>query len=67
MHLSTENLKDGDLLLAKNELFPTPQWTPRRIIQTYSGSDGYVIVSVVKAATGEFKCPIQKLCTVLFE
>ncbi|CAG7784714.1 unnamed protein product [Allacma fusca] len=64
---SSENLKEGTLVLLKDERLPPTQWKLGRILQVHPGHDGLVRVVTIKTSTGEFKRPIVKLCPLPFE
>ncbi|KAL7724363.1 hypothetical protein ACLKA6_005827 [Drosophila palustris] len=57
-----ENLQIGDLVLIKDERFPSNQWPLGRILETHAGCDGLIRVVTLKSNGGVLKRPIVKLC-----
>lgn len=55
------NLKNGDMVIIKEDNIPVMKWPLGRIIQVYPGDDGAARVADVKTASGIFKRPIHRL------
>ncbi|CAG7820182.1 unnamed protein product [Allacma fusca] len=59
---TSANVKEGTLVLLKDERLPPMKWKLGRITATHPGKDELVRVVSVKTADGEFKRPIVKIC-----
>lgn len=55
------NVKEGDIVLVKEDNLPPGKWAMGRVIETHPGSDGYVRVTTIKTQTGIVKRPVVKL------
>ena len=55
------NLKEGDLILIKNDA-PRSHWPLGRILKTFPGRDGRVRMAEVKTPNGTLMLPAAKLC-----
>ncbi|XP_046399958.1 uncharacterized protein LOC124166473 [Ischnura elegans] len=55
------NLREGDIVILKDELSPPTRWPIGRITKLHPGPDGLVRVATVKTATMELIRPIVKL------
>ena len=58
---SKPNLREGDIVILKENKTFACHWPLARIIQTYPGPDGLVRVAKIKTATGNYKRPVTKL------
>ena len=56
------NLKEGDLILIKNDDAPRSHWPLGRILKTFPGRDGRVRMAEVKTPNGTLMRPAAKLC-----
>ena len=56
------NLKEGDLILMKNDDAPRSHWPLGRILKTFPGRDGRVRMAEVKTPNGTLMRPAAKLC-----
>ena len=56
------NLKEGDLILIKNDDAPRSHWPLGRVQKTFPGSDGRVRTAEVKTPSGTLLRPVAKLC-----
>lgn len=61
-HASSPNLKQGTLVVIKQDNIPPLKWPLGRILEVFPGSDGIVRVASVKTTDGIFKRPAIKLC-----
>ncbi|KAL0861024.1 hypothetical protein ABMA27_009546 [Loxostege sticticalis] len=64
---STKNIKEGDIVLVKDNNLPPGKWAMGRVLETHPGSDGYVRVTTLKTQTGIIKRPIVKLSPLPLE
>ena len=55
------NLKEGDVVLVKDELTPPARWPLARVSIVHPGNDQLVRVATVKTATTQFTRPVAKL------
>ncbi|XP_066600003.1 uncharacterized protein [Prorops nasuta] len=55
------NFNIGQLVILKDDRYPTCRWPIGRITQLHPGTDGLIRVVSVKIATGTFKRPIVRL------
>ncbi|KAH8240512.1 hypothetical protein KR032_004483, partial [Drosophila birchii] len=53
-----QNVKEGLLVLVKEDNVPVMSWPMGRIVKTYPGKDNQVRVVDVKTASGTFKRPV---------
>ncbi|CAG7824828.1 unnamed protein product [Allacma fusca] len=60
-------LKEGDLVLVKDERLPPLKWKLARILQGHPGPDGVTRVYTLKTADGVLKRPLVKLCQLPIE
>ena len=58
---SKPNLREGDIVILKEDRTFACHWPLARITQTYPGPDGLVRVAKIKTATGVYKRPVTKL------
>lgn len=58
------NLDVGAIVLLKEDNLPPCSWLLGRIIEVYSGSDGFVRTVKVKTNKGVFKRPVVKCCVL---
>ncbi|XP_075991105.1 uncharacterized protein LOC142986474 [Anticarsia gemmatalis] len=58
---STENMKQGSLVLVKDEHLPPGRWALGRVLELHPGADGLVRVVTLKTKNGTLKRPITKL------
>lgn len=65
--VKTENIKENDLVLIKDERLPPTKWALARVVQVQPGKDNLVRRATVKTATGLFDRPIVKLCVLPIE
>lgn len=63
----TKNLRNGDLVLIRDENLPPCKWLLARILETHPGSDGLVRVVTIKTKNGVFKRAISKVCLLPIE
>ena len=56
-----DNVKEGALVLIKEDNTPPQLWKLGRITRVYPGEDGLIRVADVKTRSGEFKRPVHKL------
>ena len=54
-------IKEGTVVLLKDDNLPPIQWSFGRVIKTYPGEDGIIRTVTLKTASGELKRNIQKL------
>ncbi|CAG7823797.1 unnamed protein product, partial [Allacma fusca] len=57
-----ENLRQGDMVIIKDDRLPPQEWRLGRIIEVHTGPDGLVRVVTVRTAEGTYKRPVVKLC-----
>ena len=62
MEQGTTKLKEGDLILIKNDDAPRSHWPLGRVQKTFPGSDGRVRTAEVKTPSGTLLRPVAKLC-----
>ncbi|KAH8232106.1 hypothetical protein KR032_003514, partial [Drosophila birchii] len=62
-----QNVKEGLLVLVKEDNVPVMSWPMGRIVKTYPGKDNQVRVVDVKTASGRFKRPVTRLAPLLKE
>ena len=60
-HLPSENLKEGQIVLLKDELCPPAKWPMAVVEKVHMGPDGKIRSADVKTATNTFKRPVVKL------
>ena len=65
--VTKKNVKNGDMVLVKEDNLPVNTWLMGRITEVFPGSDGLVRVVLVKTKKGNFKRPISKICLLPFE
>lgn len=58
----SENLREGDIVLIRNELLPPSKWELGRVVKCFPGKDGVVRVVSVKTAKSSYTRAINKLC-----
>lgn len=58
---SQDNLKEGSLVLVKDEYLPPGRWALGRVNEVHPGTDGRVRVVTLKTKKGSVKRPITKL------
>lgn len=56
-----KNIKEGDIVLVKDDNLPPRKWAMARVLQLHPGKDGYVRVTTLKTKTNIIKRPIVKL------
>ena len=56
------NLKEGDLILLKNDDVPRSHWPMGGILKTFPGSDGRVRMAEVNTPNGTLMRPVAKTC-----
>ncbi|KAI8119856.1 hypothetical protein CVS40_8798 [Lucilia cuprina] len=61
----SENLKEGTVVLIKDENTHPASWPLARITEVHSGKDGKVRVATLKLANSSLKRPISKLCPLV--
>ncbi|XP_058456726.1 uncharacterized protein LOC131434098 [Malaya genurostris] len=61
-HSEVINIKEGALVVLKDDNAPPNQWHLGRIIATHPGRDGIVRVVTVKTAAGEYRRATTKIC-----
>ncbi|XP_058817088.1 uncharacterized protein LOC131680388 [Topomyia yanbarensis] len=59
---STENIKEGALVLLKEDNLPPMKWALGRIVSVHPGTDKKVRVATVKTTNGEYVRAISKIC-----
>lgn len=64
---SSENLKQGTMVLVKEDNLPPLQWHLARVIEIFPGKDGKARVAKILTSKGSFKRPISKLSLLPFE
>jgi hypothetical protein len=57
-----ENIKEGSLVIIKEENTQPLQWKLARVVKVHPGTDGKIRTVTVKTATSEYVRPIVKLC-----
>ncbi|XP_055306907.1 uncharacterized protein LOC129571167 [Sitodiplosis mosellana] len=57
-----ENVKEGQMVLIKSELYPPTYWLMGRIIKIKKANDGLVRSATIRVQNGELERPIRKLC-----
>lgn len=57
-----KELNEQDIVLIKDELTPSTQWSMAKILKKHPGSDGNTRVVTLKSKNKIFKRPITKLC-----
>lgn len=57
----TTNIKQGDIVLVKDNNLPPAKWALGRVLETHPGADGYVRVTTIKTQSGIIKRPVVKL------
>ncbi|XP_037952603.1 uncharacterized protein LOC119683069 [Teleopsis dalmanni] len=62
-----ENVKQGTMVIIKEDNTPPMEWPLGRIVRTYPGIDGKVRVVDVKTKNGIWKRPIHRLAPLLAE
>ncbi|XP_075977359.1 uncharacterized protein LOC142977365 [Anticarsia gemmatalis] len=60
-HKPVKNIKEGDIVLVKDNNMPPGKWAMGRVQELHPGTDGYVRVTTVKTQNGTIKRPIVKL------
>nr|XP_041630739.1 uncharacterized protein LOC121502075 [Drosophila kikkawai] len=64
---ASQNVKEGLLVLVKEDNVPVMSWPMGRIVKTYPGKDDHVRVVNVKTASGIFKRSVTRLAPLLKE
>lgn len=64
---SEENVKEGQLVVIKDDLLPPCEWRLGRIIRVYIGGDTFVRVADIRTQAGVMNRPIVKLCVLPVE
>lgn len=59
-----ENIREGMLVLIKNDNLPPTYWAMGRVIETFKGTDKKVRAVKLKTQTGELERSIRKLCVL---
>ncbi|XP_021964268.1 uncharacterized protein LOC110859615 [Folsomia candida] len=62
-----ESIKEGSLVIIKEDNLPPLHWKLGRVIEVKPGADQKVRKVLVRAATGEYERPIVKLCLLPVE
>lgn len=62
-----ENLKEGDVVIMKDDRLPPAHWPLARVLQTHPGDDGVVRVVTIKYKTGVVKRAVNKVCKLPIE
>lgn len=57
-----DGVKNGDLVLIKNENMAPTNWAMGRIVATHPGDDGFVRAVTLKTSNTEMRRPISKIC-----
>ncbi|EFN89899.1 hypothetical protein EAI_13716, partial [Harpegnathos saltator] len=60
-HHSTNQIKEGSLVLITDERYPPAKWPLARVTKLHPGQDGLTRVVTVRTITSIFKRPIVKL------
>lgn len=64
--IETQQLKEGDLVLLKDEKLPPAKWSLARVVKLHTGSDNLTRIATVRTHNSskgrEFKSPITKIC-----
>jgi hypothetical protein len=63
----TKNIKQGDVVLVKDNNLPPGKWAMGRVLETHPGTDGYVRVTTIKTQSGITKRPVTKLSPLPIE
>lgn len=58
------NLKVNDIVLIKDDRYPSNRWPLARIVELHPGLDNVVRVVTLKTHNGMIKRPIVKLCPI---
>ncbi|KAH8378530.1 hypothetical protein KR200_001437, partial [Drosophila serrata] len=61
----SQNVKEGLLVLVKENNLPAMSWPMGRIVKTYTGKDNQDRVVIVETASGLFKRPVFRLAPLL--
>lgn len=64
---SCENVKEGQMVVIKDDNLPVMSWPLGRILQTHEGNDGKVRVADVQTISGVKRRPIHRLAPLLHE
>ena len=59
----TRNLSVGDIVVLHEDNMVPTKWPLGRVIETFTGSNGFVRVAKVKTQGGKFRRPVHKLLT----
>ena len=63
----TPNIRDGDILIIKDDQAFNNQWPIAKVLETFPGNDGLVRMVSLKNPTGILKRPIAKLALLLHD
>lgn len=63
-HHSSNEIKEGSMVLITDERYPPGKWPLARVIRLHPGPDGLTRVVTVKTAASTLKRPITKLCVL---
>lgn len=63
----SHSIKEGTVVILRDDNLPPRQWSLGRVIQTYPGADGVIRAVRVKTATGEFNRNIRKLAPLFLD
>lgn len=55
-------VKEGDLIVIKDERLPPLQWLLGRIVALHAGKDGTARVATIRTVKGELRRPLVKVC-----
>ncbi|XP_054711310.1 uncharacterized protein LOC129220901 [Uloborus diversus] len=65
--IEKKNLKEGTMVIIKDENLPPCKWSLGRILKIIAGSDGKVRVLEIKTLSGVVKTAISKICPLPLE
>ncbi|XP_017484250.1 PREDICTED: uncharacterized protein LOC108372938 [Rhagoletis zephyria] len=60
-----KNIREGDLVVVRDERIPPANWKLARVVKCHPGQDGYTRVVDIKTAEGLLTRPIVKLVPIL--
>lgn len=60
--LPQSNVKEGAIVLLKDENMPPAKWALGRVVRCHPGNDGYTRVCDIRTATTTLTRPVHKLC-----
>ncbi|CAG9135185.1 unnamed protein product [Plutella xylostella] len=63
----TTNIKEGEIVLIKEDNLPPARWALGRVLRTHPGTDGRVRVTTLKTKNGIMKRPVTKLSPLPIE